>query len=213
MTREVVGGASARKLNDASRLKRRSMFHKWSRQRGAGGRGAHGPQKFLLRGALQAVCSSVLRFGGGGRGGGRVASDSTCARSATISVRRRRERPSWTTEVGKCWVARKGREVLNRVHDPKPKATSGPPTYRKPKTAPAPTGPPAASNMAASAHVDPNGLQTAMDMLAALLPKELMASIQQQVKPRVVPAISRTRERYRLHNVVRQRRGRPTQSC
>ena len=38
--------------------------------------------------------------------------------------------------------------------------------------------------------MDPAGLHAALDVLAVLLPQELMASIQQHVKARVVPPVS-----------------------
>ena len=111
------------------------------------------------------------------------------------------------------------REVINRVLQSPPKGTAEAPTHRKPKKVPAPTKLPVAPNNNVGATVDPGGLQAALDMLAALLPQEMMAVIQEQVKPRVVPPVSRTRqladldeklvkarrERDRLDNVVKQK--------
>ena len=111
------------------------------------------------------------------------------------------------------------REVINRVLQSPPKGTAEAPTYRKPKKVPAPTKLPVAPNNNVGATVDPGSLQAALDMLAALLPQEMMAVIQEQVKPRVVPPVSRTRqladldeklvkarrERDRLDNVVKQK--------
>ena len=101
------------------------------------------------------------------------------------------------------------REVINRVLDPPPKGTAEAPTYRKPKKVPALTKPPAAPNVNLGAAVDPNCPQAALDMLAALLPQDTMAVIQEQIKPWVVPPVSRTRQLADLdEKLVRARRER-----
>ena len=65
--------------------------------------------------------------------------------------------------------------------EPKPKATSGPPTHRKPKPS-ASAKPTAAAGTQAPLPVDPDGFQAALDVLAALLPPEMITVIQEQVK-------------------------------
>ena len=120
------------------------------------------------------------------------------------------------------------REVIHRVLDPLPKGTAeASPRIASLKKVPAPTKPPAAPNVKLGAAVDPNCLQAALDMLAALLPQDTMAVIQEQIKPGVVPPVSRTRqladldeklvkarrERDRLEALHRATELRDTKSC